>query len=138
MFPPFTLVMAPVFSKPRGKYFTYTENDMANAILAVNDDKMKIATAARTFGVPRKTLADRIAGTHSNSRGKPKTLTDEEEIALVNYITYMDSQCFPLTIIQIRAFAWEIAVRSGRKIQFKDETGPTEKWWRDLKRGTPS
>lgn len=90
--------MAPIFSKLwGGSYLLYTDEDMQNEMLAVSDNDMKVAKAARMYGNPWKTPANKIAGKHSKSWGKPKTLTEEEEAILVYYIEYMDRQCFPVT-----------------------------------------
>ena len=57
----------------------YSEEDMSNALKAVEEHDMKIMAAAKVYGVPRKTLSDRVNGTHS-SKGDPSTiLTAEEE-----------------------------------------------------------
>ena len=69
--------------------------------------------------------------------GKPTTLTSEEEVALIHYIDYMHGRHFPLNLAQVKAFAWQIALRSGRKNKFGAE-GPTEKWWRCFKARHPN
>ena len=40
---------------------------------------------------------------------------------------------FPLTVSQIRGFAWTIALRSHRAWQFSN-TGPSRRWWDGFKR----
>ena len=110
----------------------YSKEDMSNALKAVEEDDMKIMVAAKVYGVPRKTLSDRVNGTHSSKGGPSTILTAEEEGYLVIYIQYMAKRCFPLSITQIRGFAWAIVMKSGRTKQFKG-SGPSEKWWRGFK-----
>ena len=49
---------------------------------------MKVAVAARLYGVPRRTLGDRVKGRvcHGTSPGPSTVLTKQEEDSLVLYI----------------------------------------------------
>ena len=60
---------------------------------------------------------------HANPNGRPTLLTPDEEKNLINYIHYMAEHAFPLTIQQIKGFAWQVVVAGGRAAQFKN-TGP--------------
>ncbi len=62
---------------------------MSRAVTAVREGRMKVASAARAFGVPRQTLSDRIHDTHAASTGRPLALSEVEETALVDYLNYM-------------------------------------------------
>ena len=60
---------------------------MEAAMCAVPEEKVPCARAAKCFGVPRKSLENRIKGRvkHSVKPGPATTLTREEESALVEY-----------------------------------------------------
>ena len=111
----------------------YTKEIMAAAISAVTDDNMSISEAARVHGVPRKTLSDKINGKHDKPNGHPTMLTQEEEGYLVNYMKYMASHCFPLSVKQARGFAWALVKSGERREQFTD-AGPSEHWWRGFRK----
>ena len=78
---------------------TYSEEAMATAVFAVKSRGFRVARAAREFSVPRKTLDDRVKGKISLTaeRGRPKSLSEDEEDALKEYLLYMSSHGFPFT-----------------------------------------
>ena len=87
---------------------------MEAAITAVCVDRVSISEAARLHDVPRKTLSDRVNQKHGKSVGRPTLLLPEEENSLLEYIFYMQDHAFPLSVRQIRNYAWAIALRSQR------------------------
>ena len=125
--------MPPKSKRPKKNMQNYTKEDMTEAVRVVNEGMHSISEVACMFNIPRKTLCDRVHGNHQGSIGAQTTLTGEEEGYLVNYIQYMAKRCFPLSISQIRGFAWAIVLRSDRRKQFTN-SGPTEKWWRGFKK----
>lgn len=90
----------------------WRDEDMRAAIVAVTDDKIGVSTAATKYGVPRKTLDDRVKGRvrHGVNPGAKAVLTSEEESSLVSYLVYMSERGFPLTRTMVKAFAWSIAM----------------------------
>ena len=101
----------------------WSNDDM---VAAMNDVKETIYSAAKKHNVPRRTLDDRLKGrvSHGTNPGPKKVLTSEEEGALVAYLKHMASCGFPLTLTMTKAFAWAIAIRSGKAERFSD-TGPS-------------
>ena len=87
---------------------------MEAAITAVCVDRVSISEAARLHDVPRKTLSDCVNQKHGKSVGRPTLLLPEEENSLLEYIFYMQDHAFPLSVRQIRNYAWTIALRSQR------------------------
>ena len=73
-------------------------------------------------GVPRMTLTDRIKNRYDKEgSGRTSELTPEEEDALVKYIKYMATLSHPLSLAQIKAFAWAIVKKSNRTTRFKEK-----------------
>ena len=70
----------------------------------------KVASAAKHFQVPRKTLDDWVKGQvkHGTNPGPNTALTADEESALANYFLYMAEHGFPLTMKM--ALSWAIAI----------------------------
>ena len=61
---------------------------MQSAIYAVNNDGMTVTEASRVFGNPRQTLKDRVSCKYQRAgAGRLGELTEEEESALVNYVS---------------------------------------------------
>ncbi len=124
--------------KDRVKRKLWKDSDMLEAMNAVLVDKVKCATAAKHYNVPRKSLENRLKGrvTHGTNPGPATVLTRVEENSLVEYIKYIMCSCaFPMTKKICKVYAWAIAKRSGRHLSFNKERGPSDKWWRGFKSG---
>ena len=91
---------------------------------------LSVGKAAKRFGVPKSTLKDRKNKRYRSTEvGRKSELTDEEEKALKFYIDYMASVNHPLSIPAVKAFAWAISKRHGKKSRFNPTTGPGNKWY---------
>ena len=112
----------------------WTPEQMEAAIDAVIDNGLSISAAAKEHEVPRKTLSDKINNKHPKPPGRQTVLTKEEEEMLVNYIKYMSSHAFPLTIAMIKSFAWAVAKKSGKGNCFNLESGPGKTWWNKFRK----
>ncbi|XP_045480979.1 uncharacterized protein LOC123685370 [Harmonia axyridis] len=79
--------------KMESKRFRYSENDMHEALLAV-ENGMSIYSAAKAFKVPRMTLSDKLRGKTPIIRkmGPPSILSSEEEMLLEKWILHLASQ----------------------------------------------
>ena len=107
---------------------------MQSAIEAV-ENGMSISQAAKEYGIPRQTLKDRISNRfEKEGSGRCSELTPDEEDALLKYIKYMASCSHPLSVAQIKAFAWAIIKKSNRPTRFNEENGPGWTWWKFFKR----
>lgn len=82
--------------------FNYNDEDMKKAIDAVKKGS-PIATAAKTFEVPRMTLSDKCKGKTPIQRkmGPPSILSETEEQHLVRWICHLGSRGFPVTSCQL-------------------------------------
>jgi len=74
----------------------YTENDIKNALNAVNNSSMKIREAARAFGVPKSTLADRVNG-KKNKITSQTAFSEFTENLLVELIGHLSDIGFGLS-----------------------------------------
>ena len=108
------------------------------AMTDVREGKLTAYAAAKRYNVPRRTLDDRIKGRveHGTNPGPSTVLTSEEEASLVAYLLYMAQHGFPLTPTMTKAFAWAIAIRSGKGHRFSD-VGPSMHWWTNFRRRHP-
>lgn len=127
-----------VYSVTRVKRKKWDDKSMRDALKAVVDDRVSVSGAAKKFSVPRRTLDDRVKGRvrHGSCPGPKTALSKEEEGALCSYLIYMAERGFPLTPKMVMAFAWAIAIKSGRQHCFSD-SGPTKRWWLGFRRRHP-
>lgn len=112
----------------------YSDEDMVNALEMIKEKGISLGEAYRQFKIPKQTLSDRVNGKYKSTKmGRPTELTSEEEEALVYYIHYMASIAYPLTITQIKIFAWDIAKKHGGT-RFNETNGPGDTWWSKFKK----
>jgi hypothetical protein len=100
---------------------------MSAAFRAIKTENITISTAAKSFGVTRMSLSDRVnhkEPLHKSKMGVKTVLTDDKEIALCNYITYMANRGFPLSVPQLLGFAWCIAKERNKEDIFT-KNGPS-------------
>ena len=64
----------------------YSKEDFEKAVEAVRRKVMTVRKASAKFGVPKSTLMDRVGGKHSSQMGRPRVLTDEEEMLIIDRI----------------------------------------------------
>jgi hypothetical protein len=67
----------------------YTEEDMENAINAVQNKEMSQNKSAAKFGVPRSTLSDKLKNKYGNVSGAPTLLGQAVETLLASHLIYL-------------------------------------------------
>ena len=125
-------------SRTGKKHREWSQEDMDAALEDVRINGKSIAEAAKNNNVPRKTLSDRYhkkVKEDTSGGGRPPALSQEHEKDLCGYIEYMAQRGFPLTIHQIKMYAWAIYKLKGEK-RF-GEQGPTIAWWLGFKARHP-
>ncbi|CRK91208.1 CLUMA_CG004891, isoform A [Clunio marinus] len=120
--------------KKRGKYFqNYTEDDIKNAIQKVCEG-MRLAEAADTFNVPKKTLWNRINNKSSSRHGFEAVLGKQVEEYLAKWIVHWKSKGNPRTKNQILEAASRLSqLNPDFKKRFKHGK-PSSKWLRNFLR----
>ena len=114
------------------KRCNYQSAVLQDAVADVKNGVRTVSDASRHYRIPRSTLDDKVKGQHGKVYGKQTKLSAEEEIALVEYIQYMDKIGHPLGVLEVKMFAWSIAKRSVNPDCF-GENGPSQKWWRGFR-----
>lgn len=109
----------------------YTPEAMRAAIDDVRYRKVTIRAASRKYGIPRPTLGRRVLmGTAVNGKAGPGTvLTENEEKTICEWIEYMDTAGFKVTIGELTAHVQKIIVNTKRRNPFKNNM-PGKTWVR--------
>ena len=103
---------------------------------------MSKTCAAKTYGVPRKTLCRLVGETNKRSTGANKvsgnfqtTFSAEIEANLVEYLLQMEKAMFGLTTADICCLAYQMAEKNNIAHKFNKETKSADKdWLYNLKR----
>ena len=103
----------------RGKapYYAYNHDELTAAYNAVKEEGYSVSNAAKTFGIPRSTLYDKINGRSSiemQRRGPPPLLSLEDEKKLADYLLQMASLGYSFTLTELLDLASELAIRKGK------------------------
>jgi len=76
---------------------SYSREALEMAVTAVRRQTLTVRKAAQEYGVPRSSLHDKVRGKHERGSGRDRDLSDEDEVALANYIRFMANQGLPAT-----------------------------------------
>jgi len=125
-------------NKKKRKLLQWTAENMSKAIEAVKTGRLSTYAASKQFHVPRMTLSDRVDGRVKidAKMGKQTYLSADDELSLCHYIDYMAKRGFPLSITDVKGFAFSIAKERGHADTFEKD-GPGRKWWRGFKKRHP-
>lgn len=114
----------------REVFFQYSEEDLRKAIDEVKIDKKSVNATSKKYGIPRKTLANKVSGKTPIERkmGPSTNLTPSEENRLVEWIIKISRAGFPLVKEDILCTVQRIIVNSQRETNFT-ENKPGKKWF---------
>lgn len=87
---------------PGRRYQNYTSESMKSAEDAVKKDGKSINSAAVEFGIPRKTLSDRLSGIHPRKAGGQPVFSTDEEQEIANTLQVAADWGFPLSSLDLR------------------------------------
>lgn len=114
-------------SNPKRKYLQWEEADMERAITAYHNGDMGLNAVCRNYGVPKKTLKRRIAGSNIYATdakkvfGRPADLPVELENQLVGHILDLQRMFFGLTREDLKKLAYEVAEKNNIPHRFNQE-----------------
>lgn len=117
--------------------FNYSKQQMESALKAISRG-MSVTAAARSFGVPRTTVLDKISGRTPKVRkmGPPSILSRVEEEILVNWILLLSQKHRPVTKEQVLDSVQIIIKQTKRNSPFTDGR-PGKKWFTSFLKRNP-
>lgn len=85
----------------------YTSNHSTDlidiALEALRKKTLSSYEAEKVFGIPRRTLLDKLHNKHPKKAGGPTRLSDEEESNIIKVIVAAAEYGSPLTLLDLRA-----------------------------------
>ncbi|CAK1593427.1 unnamed protein product [Parnassius mnemosyne] len=103
----------------------YDSSRFKEAYMKVIKDNWSVYKASKEYGIPWSTLRRHIA-THGGESfdlpklGRPFTLDSDLECKFVSYIIKMQELGFGLSVTDIKAKCYALAVQAGKDHQFND------------------
>jgi hypothetical protein len=108
----------------------WSEENMLSAVKALKVDGMPLATATKTFAVPRNSLRRRVLSKVELPKfGQHTTFSKAEEKELVTYLVKLDNIGYGLTYKELRSLVYYYAFTNGRKHTFNNNLQMAGKDW---------
>lgn len=121
----------------------WAEESMEKAVKAVLEEKMGYMLAAKTFSVPQTTLERKVKKARENLALSPSksikvkvslgpkqpVFTEKEEDELCGYILDMETRLYGLTAKDLRALAYNLAVKNNKVHPFNVQKQEAGKDW---------
>ncbi|XP_046674733.1 uncharacterized protein LOC124363528 [Homalodisca vitripennis] len=120
---------------PKGKYGTWSVDDMSRALQAFRNGDMGLNECCRQYGVPKLTLLHHLKGTNvkaneeTKSFGRGSVLPPTVEKELVDHILKLETLMFGLTINDVLRLAYQIVEKNQISHNFNKETQMAGKKW---------
>lgn len=108
-------------------YKNYTPEMLQLAVESVANNTITTREAEKQFGIPRRTIVNRLKHRHLKPVGKPTRLREEEENKLINVITASADYGSPLTKLDLRILVHNYLKKNGKDYIFNKKM-PGEKW----------
>lgn len=109
---------------------SWSEESMLSAMKAFKEDGMPLATAAKTFGVPRNTLRRRVMSNVEIPKfGQHTAFSKNTEDELVGHIIKLDNIGYGLTRKELRQLVYRFAIANGITHPLNNETQMAGEDW---------
>ncbi|KAJ8301136.1 hypothetical protein KUTeg_020123 [Tegillarca granosa] len=112
----------------QAKYRQWSPTAMLNAMQAIKDKNVSVRKAAKLYDVPLTTLRDRVDGrcsVETVKSGPEPLFSQEEEVRLVNFVSYMASLGYGLSRTHVLEVASDLAIYLGKR----DRHHPLSMYW---------
>jgi hypothetical protein len=120
----------------RGPYRKYNAATLDAAVDAF-DNGGNIHNIAQASNVPAATISRHASaqskGVAINNVGRPRTLSDDEERALTDWVKWHYESRLPCTSLALRMKARDIAVSAGKAFQTHDGI-PSKRWLKSFQK----
>lgn len=108
---------------PGHRYQNYSDEDLAAALHAVKNTDTTISAAAKKFGIPRRTLSDKLSGSHPLKTGGQPVFSAAEEHEIANTLQVAADWGFPMTSLDLRLLIKSFLNAKGvQERRFKENT----------------
>lgn len=105
----------------------YNQEILDVAVGLLKEKKISSYQAEKTFGIPRRTLLDKVHEKHPLAPGCPTRLTAEEEKNIIKVLIAAGEYGSPLTLLDLRIVVHKYLIQNGRTAVFNDKL-PGKKW----------
>ncbi|CAG5001136.1 unnamed protein product [Parnassius apollo] len=108
-------------------YKNYSEEMLHLAVENAKENGMSSRTAEKTFGIPRRTILNKVKECHNKNVGTPTRLSFQEEKSIVQALIAAGEYGCPLTKLDLRLTVFEYLKKNNRENLFHGK--PPDKDW---------
>lgn len=108
-------------------YKNYSDEMLKIACEVVESKKITSRDAERQFGIPRRTIMNKIKKKHIKSVGHPTVLTAEEEKNFLRVLQVSAEYGSPLTKVDVKLLVHEYMKKNSQDHKFKNQI-PDDAW----------
>ncbi|XP_046666758.1 uncharacterized protein LOC124358507 [Homalodisca vitripennis] len=102
-------------------YANYSSETLEECLRAIRSKEITQRAAEETYGIPRSTIKNKLAGKHSKPKGGTTTFTAEEEKVFEEHLVRLNDFGFPVSELDFRFTVKAYLDKKGIKIgKFKD------------------
>lgn len=106
----------------------YTNQNLADAISAVQSGAMKSWKAAKEYGIPKGTLINKLKGLHPRKPGPPTAFSMEEEASIAAAVAALGDWNYPLTPFEVRQLAKSVLDQQNHVVDRFSNNLPGREW----------
>ncbi|CAG5011568.1 unnamed protein product [Parnassius apollo] len=113
------------------RYKDYEDNLLNIAVELVKNKNISSYEAEKQFGIPRRTIANKVKLKHMKKIGSPSRLSKEEEDKIVEALILCGEYGCPLTRFELRMIVHNYLTKNNKLWIFNDKL-PGERWVREF------
>lgn len=105
----------------RPYYRNYSKEALQLAVELVKSKKGSSYDAEKLYGIPRRTILNKVNNLHRDKPGPPFRLSDEEEMEFVEMLVAAGDSGCPFSKLQLRTAVYKFLKKNNRTSIFKDK-----------------
>ena len=117
----------PKVGSKKKQYKNYTDDTLQKAISAVQQGD-SLRDVEINFGVSKSTLQRKLRGLNPGSMGGQTSLTNQEELLLVDHLIAVSNWGFPFSQLDLRLVVKSLLDKSGKIVKKFKNNLPREEW----------
>lgn len=110
------------------EYKNYTEETLSRCLAAIQNKELSHRKASLEFGIPRRTILNKLKGYHVLNPGVPPIFTEHEENIFVNCIIKASDYGFPMGEFDLKMVVKHYLEQIGRVVKKFKSNVPGHDW----------
>lgn len=114
------------------RYADYSEEKLQECLNEIRIGAISHRRAEAKYGIPRRTILNKLKGKHTNKPGRQNIFTIDEENSFVNCLISMGNFGFPVNSMEARQLIRNYLNRCGREVKIFQNNIPGSDWMKNF------